>query len=317
MRPRSWLNDEPGLTSLLRESVVLVGAGVRKPWLSLLTALVLASITVCAIVLLRGAYAPRYVMRVVEMDRDPATAPRPRRQLSEYVRAAVFTGPALERVMAEHGLYPGLARKNTQAAIESFREDIEVESYQNYFVEERDPHGAPRSARLAISFKSKDRAQALAVTRELGRLVVDEERKLRRRQAERAVRDADIVLDRARRSLNERRRSVLDRQLEIESVSEPDPMRQVELVSSLGSLDAREKQVEVAEKRKSQLELALAAEQRGVGLYFEVVDDGELPIATVSSTRPLMRSALTIFLVSLPMVALGVGAFTRRERGAA
>jgi hypothetical protein len=91
----------------------------------------------------------------------------------------------------------------------------------------------------------------------------------------------------------------------------------VELVSLLGSLDTREEQVAAAEKRKSQLELALAAEQRGIGLYFEVVDDGELPVASISSVRPLLRRALTIFLVSLPLVALGVGAFTWKERGAA
>jgi hypothetical protein len=313
MRQRTWLDDEPGLAALLRDGALLFSAGWTRPWLSALVAVAVATISLSATLLFASAHAPRYVLRVVEMDRDPATMPRPPRQLSEYVREAVFTGPVLQRVIEAPGLYSSLARNNPQAALESFREDIDVQSYQNYFVEERGSNGAPRSVRLVVSFRSKDRAQALAVTRDLGKLVVEQERERRRQQAARAVRDMDVVLDRAQRVLSERRGSVVRQRLEIEASPRPSPMRQVELVSLLGSLSVQEDQVEVAEKRKSQLELALAAERRGVGLYFEVVDDGQLPRATVFSVRPLTKRAATLFLLALPLALVGVGAFANRK----
>jgi len=89
---------------------------------------------------------------------------------------------------------------------------------------------------------------------------------------------------------------------------------QVELVSLLGSLPALEREVETAERRAANLELGAAWERRGIGLNFEMVDEGALP-----GRAARVRAALWVFgsalLCGLPLVAVTVGAFAPSPRG--
>src|SRR5262249_39845636 len=143
------------------------------------------------IALTRLQYAPKVVLRVVESDRDPAGMPRLKRELGKYVREAAFTSEPLLALVRRYDLYPGLVRENPHTALESFREDIDVDVYQNYFLEERARGSAPRSARLAVSYHASDPERALAVTRELAALIVEHERAARQREAERAANEAE------------------------------------------------------------------------------------------------------------------------------
>jgi hypothetical protein len=151
------------------------------------------------------------VLRAVEMDRNPQTAPRPKRHLREHVRDVAFSASSLSALIEKHELYPALYRANPIAALTSFREDIELEVYQNFFIEERSPLDPPRSARIAVTYRSSDRAQGLAVTRDLGKLIVEHEVATRRRQAMAATNEADDALKRARGELVELRRQIAKR----------------------------------------------------------------------------------------------------------
>src|SRR5262249_49230562 len=141
---------------------------------------------------------------------------------------------------------------------------------------DRAPGGAPRTARLTLSFRSKDPYLALAVTRELGQLVIQHELTTRREQALDAAASAERERDLLVGALAQRTRQIFVKQKEIGD-QKPDPRLQVELVSMLGSLGALEHQAEAAERRAATLDLAAAFERRGIGLHFEVVDEGALP----------------------------------------
>jgi hypothetical protein len=256
----------------------------------------------------RFSYAPSFVLRVVEAKHRSANMPPLKRQLAEYVRQAVFTSQPLVELMRRHGLYPGLLRKNERAALDSFREDIQIEVYQNYFVEDRAPGGAPRSARLTVSFRSQDPQQALAVTRDLGALIVSHERANRRDQAWAVASRADRARDTLVDAYQRRSADVVAKQSELVNAPTPDARGQVELVSLLGSLGSLERQVDAAERRANTSELGAALERQGIGLSFQVVDDGALP-GRAARVRAALLAALASFCFGLPLTALGVGAF--------
>jgi hypothetical protein len=261
----------------------------------------------------RHEYAPRFVLRVIEDDRDARNMPRPPAELATYVREAIFTSEPLFELIRRHDLYPSLMRKNPRAALDSFREDIAIDVYKNFFVEQRQPGDLPRSARLSVSYRAKDRPLALAVTRELGAVIEEHELRTRRAQADDASASANETRDLAQRAVQARSEQVLQKQAEIRGTASPDPELQVELVSLFGSLGVLEKRAHVAERRAASLDLGAAFERRGIGLRFEVVEDAELPSARAQRRLDILLAS-GAFLLGLPLLTLAVGAF-RTERG--
>jgi hypothetical protein len=310
-----WLTSEPGVGAALRQVIGLCLAGLRRPWLTFGLAVGLVGAGAGVSALMKRDYAPHFVVRVVEANREQSNVPPLKRQLAEYVRQAALTSDPLYAIMRRHGLYPTLMRKNARAALEAFKEDISVEVYQNYFVEDRAPRDLPRSARLTVSFHAKDPNLALAVTRDLGALIVQHEQAMRREQALSLATGAEHARDRLLTAVQERTAAVLNKRDEIERSRHPDPRLQVELVGLLGSLEALEKQADTAERRAAKLDLTAALERRGIGLHFEVVDDGTLPGRAGRLSAALLTVGVS-FLSCLPLIAVAVGAFTPVKRGA-
>jgi hypothetical protein len=201
MTARSWLDVEPRPIDCFRQLGDVFSRGVRRPGLVLIVCLVLIAGALGFALLGKTSYSPRFVLRVVETGRDPKDHPRPRRQLAEYVKTGVFTSAPLLDLVHRYSLYPGLLRKSPRAALDEFREDIEIEVYKNYFVEERANNSSPRSARLSVSYKNSDQNVATAVTRDLGALIVRHERSMRRQQSARAAEAVKREVD-AIRELN-------------------------------------------------------------------------------------------------------------------
>lgn len=308
MSRQPWLTEEVGVADTLAQCAGLWRAARTRPWLTWLLTFALTLAVTAVVAFGRRTYAPSFVLRVVEGQHRSANLPPLKRQLADYVRQAVFTSQPLLEVMRHHGLYPSLLRKNQRAALESFREDIGIEVYQNYFVEDRAPGGAPRSARLTVSFRSKDAAQALAVTRELGSLIISHEQATRRDQALAAASRANRARDTLVLAYQRRSADVVAKQSELQRATAPDRQLQVELVGLLGSLAALERRVDAAERRAASSELGALLEREGMGLSFQVVDDGALPGRAVR-VRTALVTALATFGFGLPLVALAVGAF--------
>jgi hypothetical protein len=309
---RDWLAHEPRWGALPAQARALFFRGVRRPLALLVGSLVLvAGLGFGAWISERG-YAPRLLLRVVEGTRDPGV-PGLKRKLAEYVRSGVFTREPLFELIRRHRLYPKLAATDKSAALEAFRRDIHVEVYQNYFVEQRAEGGQPRSARVAVSYRARDRATAVAVTRDLGALVVQRETLRRREQAERAAAAADLSEESLKTALAERVESAARKQAELAASPKPDPALQVELVSLLGSLAVAERQVDAADKRAAALELGARFEQSGMGLSFEVADEPGVGISTRSVAKRVLVCAV-LYVCALPLLVMTVGALSPKGR---
>jgi hypothetical protein len=308
--------EEPGLGAALRQASRLLRGGLRRKGRTLAVSLFLASSLACWMILSNHTYSPRFVLRVSEMDQDPGMNLRPRHNLKDYVREAVWTSEPLLKVIHDHGLYPSLVAKNPRAALESMREDSEVDVYQNYFVEQRSKLDPPRSARLEVRYRSSDRTLALAVTQSLARLIVEHEQATRLEQAVRATNDAEVSLDWLRRGLSDRQAELAMKRRELIRAPSAVPKLEVEYVSILGSVSALEREISQAESREASLMLGAAAEERQVGLRFDVLDDGALATSADRSMTRIVGVGLLALLLGAPLVALGVGA-ADAERGPA
>jgi hypothetical protein len=316
MSRQPWLASELGVLGALRQSIELCRRGFARVGLSVLLASIVTGLVVGALLLRARTYAPRFALRVVEAQQQTDEVTPLKRQLREYVRQAVFTSAPLLELMGRHGLYPRLTQKNVRAALESFREDIEIDVYQNYFVEERAAGSSPRSARLTVSFRDQDPQRALAVTRDLGKLIVEQQRAVRREQALARASSAERARDTLVDALRQRSAEVVSKEVALERSVGPNPRLQVELVGLLGSLPALERQVDSADRRAASLGLEATLERHGMGMSFEVVDEGSLP-ARGGRVGALLVTGLSTFFVSLPLIATAVGAFATSRRGTA
>jgi len=304
---RGWLGEERPLSDAFRQALRFVRAGVKAPLWFGLGALGLAAALGLGASMHTRSYAPRVVLRVIEADRDPGSMPALKRRLGDYVREGVFTSEPLLDLVRRYHLYPKL-EAYPQRAVEAFRRDLDVEVYQNYFVEQRSANEAPRSARVAVSYRSGDRDTALAVTRDLGALVVIRMTAEREAQAKRASESAKLGAETLERALLTRLATIAEKQRQLGETRAPDPGTQVELVSLLGSVPALELQVDAAERRAATLDLGADLEARGIGLRFDIAEDADAPLFDRRSRVRLLGFAGS-FVLALPLVLLTVGAF--------
>jgi len=303
MTSSSWLDDERHFGLLPRQALWLLRRGVRQPRAVLLGALALAALLGAVLLLSRRSYEPRIVLRVTEANTDSTSMPDLRRRLAESVRESALTSAPLLAIAKRYRLYPKAA--DPRAVVEAFRRDVDVEVYQNYFVEPRTEGEKPRSARVAVSYRSEDRDVAIAVTRELGELVIARVQAAGEAQATR-------VAAAARQVSSELEVALLDRQIAIAQARRRlavgwDPTDQVALVSLTGSLPALEQRVGLAERRAGLLALGAAYEENGMGLNFELAADASIPKSDQRAMRRLLAASVA-FLCCLPLVMISAGA---------
>jgi hypothetical protein len=308
LRPATWVDREPGAVDAFRQVFSVFVCGLRRPFWTFGLTLLLAAALGGAMFLARSQFSPHIVLRVTESNADPTAMPKLKRQLGDYVQQAVFTSSPLMDIILRHKLYPKAMRVNPRAALDSFRKEIEVDVYQNYFVEERTAAQAPRSARVSIGFRSDDPEIALSVTRELGALVMNHERRIRREQAVAAADEANRAREALNAALQQRGRDVAEKRAELDAAGVANPQLQVELVSLMGSLEALALQAESAELRASQLELGAKFEGQGMGLSFDVADDASVPNPGRRGPLALLVAGIAM-LFGFPLVAVGVGTF--------
>jgi hypothetical protein len=315
MNARTWLDDEATILDCMRQAVTLFLRGFRRPVVTLLVAAGLTGAVAAATLIPKHGYAPKLLLRVTEADRDPTAMPQPARKLREYVMGALLTSDHLIPLINQYHLYPSLARKNLRAALESFREDIDVDVYQNYFIEQRVVGEQPRSARVAVSYKSKDPEIAVAVTRDLGSLIIERERAMRTAESDRAEAAAANELYAVREAIADKTRTIATMQASVLAEKAGDPVRQVQLVGLMGSLEALERRETEVQKREAALSLGAAMEKRGIGLSFEIADDAETP-SDANRRDVAYLSIAAAFLFGTPLVAMAVGSL-RLKRGTA
>ena len=312
-RPRDWIEDEQGWDGARAELKRLFRRARARPWWPLLLALFMTAGVVGVRARKQRSFGARTVLRVTEGDLDAATAPRPARQLRSYVLDVAFSNQRLLELIKRDHLYARELKRDPSFAIEAMRDDLEVEVWRNYFVEQRQADDAGRSARIAIEYRAKDPELAYRVTQELGRLVVEEEEASRVQQAADAVRTAELQVTRAREELVRIRGEIVTKELAARHTPPPqDAILRLAASHLQKSIEPLEQRLRELEALRNALALRAGLEKNQLGLRFEVVDPGRVPRLGISRPRELVMIGLLTLLLCLPLGCIAAGAFDGR-----
>jgi hypothetical protein len=310
---KTWEQAEPDARSAWLELQRLKRRAIARP----IKPALLALLATLALVGLRArtqrVFSSKVVFRVTESDLDAATAPRPAKALREYVYDVCFSNTRLIELMSTHGLYTGQLKRDPLLAAETMRDDIEVDVWRNYFVDDRTSLDAGRSARLAIAYSSKDPAQALVVAQELGKLIVEVESRARIQMAadaaERAARESAM----AREQLTRHQTRIVAVEYSLRRALPPhDALLRMELDALKKNLGPLERKAKEQQAAATDLKLRASMEKANLGLAFEIVDPGTVARPGLSRPRELILFGVLGFLVFLPLAGMYAAAYDKR-----
>ncbi len=311
----SWEEDEPDLAFAKREIRRLVRRSrPRVGWI-----LLIAVLSCAGFLAKRQLRAPKrraaMSMRIVEADFDLTTAVRPQRDYVYYIWGVFLSGPHLQKVIEEYELYPDKYERDPQLAVEAMRDDLEVEVWRNYFLEQHyDDDVEARSVRFSISWQDRDPVLVLSVVQALGRLVVAAQREERREIFQLGQADFAEAASAAAQRLDVVQREQTVRRKKLETAVGDNLAR---LTIELRDLAAEEKdqgkRLDEMTDTKSRFELEAAWEQQRSGLRFEIVDPGFVE-AKGGGPRQLVASVILVFVAVCFLSAMMFGAFEVKIR---
>lgn len=304
----SWEDDEPGGAEFFAELGRLKRRAKARWLLTFLLTLVLTGLMVGRELRKQRKYPAKIVMSVEEVAVNEDVIPYTNGQFVGYVSSSVFTDARMLAIIEKHELH-SMVKKQPELALESFREDVEVEAYRNLFLLYQPGKGDERSARLGITVWARDPELALEIARELGALVITHEAEQRRAQVEVAKIMSDAGVDQARADVDELEFEIA---FVTQQIQDGGPGRlKFELMNLQESLKSAALALTAAENERADLELVGAHEAALGGLRFEIADWGHAA-APMPKWQRATITGVVLFLFLLPIMGIAVGAFDRR-----
>ncbi len=307
-----WIAAEPRLASSARHVVArafrrpLVVFGIAAAFTALLSAYRLTKVP---------SYQATAYFRLVEGDvADPrGSSPRPPRLIREYVAAVALSRQKLVEIMTEHNLYRKTRQRDMLQAVQSMREDIDIDVTRNYFLYDRRPDDEPRSASIKISYSSGDRDQARAIVHELGQAVLDVQARQRTARLEAARTVTQAELTHVKENVRELQGQLDQLWLDAADAKGAELVATNAQIASLqGSLQASVDRVQKLERKAADLQLASAIEDSRLGISFQLVDEEVVTRAPRLGKRDTVRLVTAVFVSALLVTLVVVGAWGRR-----
>jgi len=306
MGDERWISDEPRLAYVTR---LVIARALRRPVLVLVVTLLVTGAFVASRLLRPPVFEATLHYRIVEGElSDPRHTPRAPSDIRDYIRKLGMSRDRVEQILKDHPSLGPTQVGSREQAVERFREDVEVDVSRNYFILDWAQGDEPRSARLAISLRARDGAEALGVLREIGGTVVQDQAEYRRAHVEgsRVRIEAQLQEARARVGAIQQRLGRLQREIPGDGRSHPRiAALQGELRAATGHLVELEHLAEGAK-------LSAAAERQDLGLSFELFDESVVPYGIRITPLKLAALGSIAFGITLLITLLFVGSFDDR-----
>jgi hypothetical protein len=301
-----WRQQERDLAGVGRELCRVVLRAWARPLLTVCIA--------CATAVAGAVYVtmPRpvpvqAVVRVTEGTLSSGREMLSRKDLEHYIADVALSSTNLGAVVDEHRLYPR-ARSADEAADE-LRRDLRIEVFHNYFEVDRGEAGGSRSARARITFRHLDPDVAEAVATDLARLVVEVGARRGRAQVERVLAEAEVALEAAAAALGADERALFE-QMSLRGRGSPGDLARPEagVVRTGGPLSAQRELLRQIGQARTDAELRTSDGELMFGVRFESAGIRRPP-PVVAPRQRFVVLALALFALTLPLCAMGVGAF--------
>jgi hypothetical protein len=309
----SWIDAEPGFLDTTREIARLFRRARARSTYVVGIALAITVLSMVREVRRVPLNPATVIYRVVEGDLEENTALRPPRDLTQYVWSVVFSRTALLEVIRSFHLFPRHLERDPMLAVEAMRDSLDVDTWQNYFLEARYRGGEGRTARLSITYRDIDPDRALAVAHALGKLLERSAEAARAELADIAVEATGDSVRSADQEIARAEREIAVIQLAVPNVR---PLEAVQLRNELDALNLKRRNLyalrDTLRKRQAAMTLRAAIERNDLGLSFELIDGGEAKLMQPDRPRDLLLKGGALFTVLLLLVALTMGAFDDR-----
>jgi hypothetical protein len=309
----AWIADEARATGLVVRRVL--AHAIHRPGRLLVLALVVAGGTTT----LRALRPPRYdaslYYRLDEGDlSDPSIAPRPPRAIREYISNVALSRDQVEAIMAKlrRPGRPDLLRDRI-AAVEDFRSEINIEVSRNYFIYDRRPTDAPRSALVTISLSGSEPQRILATLHAIGDAITRDQvaQRTRRLAQAREVLADELAQAAARVEALRQRTHRLAAELDGAGAREETAVR-VRLAAAEIETRSAVEQVLALERRSAAVAFSADAEDQQLALRFVLYDESLAASIPALTRLELARFAGLTFLFALGLAILMIGAFDDR-----
>lgn len=296
-----WEQREEGVADVKRDLRTLL-RGLRRRWL---VTLLLALTVSLGIVAMKSRTQPKYtvdlVIRITEKTFDDDTQPPTQRDIRRHLYDVALSRTALLALIKTHDLYPDKIF-DPSWAVETMKEDIELVVLANYFSPETYIENPLREMRLVVSYAHTDPEKALLVTREMGKLIAQEQSAVRKRVAMKtAVAGADAAV-----FLEQELRLAKREITELNAVRDKNPLAVVRLHRLTVEVEVMREQLGAMSNQATRLGLRGELEKKQGGLEFELVDEGRPPKVVIDTRTRLILIGLLVFLFSLPVIGIGV-----------
>ncbi len=303
--------DEPRLWKVLRD---VLARAARQPIRTLAVAALATGSMLAVRVSMPPAYVASLTFRMTEGDvQDSRSSPNPPARIREYISNVALTREQLLALMEKHGVAARLRQVNPEAALESMRQDIEIEVVRNYFLFDRRRAREPRSAQIFLSFWGDDRAQVQAVVHDIGTIILESQAAGRSARLSQA-RELNALQARQARDRLQLMQEQHARLLVHGSAGDREDRAGVRAELALLEQEIRAVvgRVQNLERRAADLQFSQEAEQQRLGLSFRLVDESVKAVREPLRASEIAGWGTIVFAVVSPILAVFFGAFNPR-----
>jgi hypothetical protein len=312
-RGEDWTASEPGFPEAAAEASRLfrrVRASLARV---LIITLALTALAAGYRSLKKRQYTAHVIFRVTEGDLTTDTAPPTRGRLKNYLSDVALVSSRLRRIIEKYDLYPTKRKIDMQLAVESMRDDIDLDVISNYFSQQRYRDDPPRSARVIVEYRTSDPQLALDVARTLAQTIQDDESTRRREAAELDAEATHRAAAGLQEQLAQAQTRLAEAQLELNRAK---PAERATLLVELEHLRrttlSLQDRLKEASKRQSDFDFRANLETQHLGLRFEVLDANRPPLPILPVNAELAIVAVLAFLLLVPAVGIAIAAFDGR-----
>lgn len=297
---------ELGLRETLSELLYLLRRA-RHVWVRVLViSVVLTGLLVARMMSKPLVFESRVVLRVTEGEGEIGTRPKPARKLQNHVYEVIFNKQRLRDLADRFHLEQSAFKRSAEAGLENVRDSIEIEVWQNYFLEQSDV--SERSARIAVTFAANDPQLALECARALATMYIQAEQQARLSISEEALGANEQLIDEAREDLEIAERRVAEARGAL--TRRADAARaMLDLSSWEAQRTAMADQLRVLEQRRTDLQVQLGYERNQLGLHIEVVDNGSAQVPTMTKPMRVLLRGSMMFVVLVLAFSILLAAF--------
>ena len=286
-----------------------------RPW-----PVIVFSALISAVVTYKIATLPQHVQSEVVLALSEGTMARdtalPVDELRQYVQNVLLPDAKLAVLIEKRNLFPARKLQGMQFAVDSLRENFEIEIWKNQFA--NGIEDVERSARIGITVSDSDPDRAYSIARDLGSVVIETAQDQRMQMSTILAKNVADIRESAEDRLENLARETTEKQLAIERATKDDKRALVqalrlELAQMAAEANSANKTIsEIANSRDALADRITAA---GLDLTVTVVDERRGQLAQNRNFIVVMVG-FVVALVSFLAMALIFGAFDPRVHDA-